>query len=109
MLTVLITGGGGYVGSHAVYGFLDAGYRVVVVDDLSTGVRENLAAAAQLYQGDVADRDLLDTVLRQHTIDGVLHFAGSAVVPESVADPARYYRNNAFRSLDLIDFLVARG
>lgn len=109
MLTVLITGGAGYIGSHAVYGFLDAGYKVVVIDDLSTGTRENLAPAAQLYQGNIADRDLLDTVLRQHTIDGVLHFAGSAAVPESIADPARYYRNNAFRSLDLVDFLVSRG
>jgi UDP-glucose 4-epimerase len=109
MLTVLITGGAGYIGSHAVYGFLDAGYKVVVVDDLSTGVRENLAPAVQLYHGDIADRDLLDTVLRQHTIDGVLHFAGSAIVPESVVDPAKYYRNNAFRSLDLVDFIVSRG
>jgi len=109
MLTVLITGGAGYIGSHAVYGFLDAGYKVVVLDDLSTGVRENLPPAAQLYQGNIADRDLLDTVLRQHTIDGVLHFAGSAAVPDSIVDPARYYRNNAFRSLDLVDFVVSRG
>jgi UDP-glucose 4-epimerase len=81
----------------------------VVLDDLSTGISENLAPAAQLYQGDIADRDLLDTVLRQHWIDGVVHIAGSALVPESVAVPARYYRNNAFRSLELVDFLVARG
>jgi len=109
MLTVLITGGAGYIGSHAVHGFLDAGYKVVVLDDLSTGVRENLAAAAQFYQGDIADRTLLDTVLRQHQIDGVLHFAGSAIVPASVGEPASYYRNNAFRSLELLDFLISRG
>ncbi|HEX2336387.1 MAG TPA: NAD-dependent epimerase/dehydratase family protein, partial [Hyphomicrobiaceae bacterium] len=75
MLTVLITGGAGYIGSHAVYSVLEAGYKVVVVDDLSTGVRENLAPAAQLYKGDIADRDLLDAVIRHHRIDGVLHFA----------------------------------
>jgi len=109
MLTVLITGGAGYIGSHAVHGFLDAGYKVVVLDDLSTGVRENLAAAAQFYQGNIADRSLLDTVLRQHRIDGVLHFAGSAIVPASVGEPAQYYRNNAFRSLELLDFLISRG
>jgi UDP-glucose 4-epimerase len=109
MLTVLITGGAGYIGSHAVHGFIDAGYKVVVLDDLSTGVSENLAPAARFYQGDIADRDLLDTVLLQHRIDGVLHIAGSALVPESVGEPARYYRNNAFRSLELVDFLVSRG
>jgi UDP-glucose 4-epimerase len=109
MLTVLITGGAGYIGSHAVYGFLDAGYKVVVVDDLSAGVRENLPPAAQLYQGDIADHDLLDALLRQHRIDGVLHFAGSVVVPESLEDPAKYYRNNAYRSLELVDFLISRG
>jgi UDP-glucose 4-epimerase len=109
MLTVLITGGAGYIGSHAVHGFLDAGYKVVVLDDLSTGVRENLAAAAQFYQGDIADRTLLDTLFRQHRIDGVLHFAGSAIAPASVGEPARYYRNNAFRSLELLDFLISRG
>jgi UDP-glucose 4-epimerase len=109
MLTVLITGGAGYIGSHAVHGFLDAGYKVVVLDDLSTGVRENLAPAAQFYQGDIADRTLLDTLFRQHRIDGVLHFAGSAIAPASVGEPARYYRNNAFRSLELLDFLISRG
>ena len=109
MLTVLITGGAGYIGSHAVHSFLDAGYKVAVVDDLSTGVRENLAAAAQLYKGDIADRGLLDAVLRQHPIDGVLHFAGSVVVPESLEDPGKYYRNNANRSLELLDFLTLRG
>ena len=109
MLTVLITGGAGYIGSHAVYSFLEAGYKVVIVDDLSTGVRENLAPAAQLYKGDIADRDLLDAVMRHHRIDGVLHFAGSVIVSESVEDPAKYYRNNAYRSLELIDFLITRG
>src|SRR5262245_33403144 len=109
MLTVLITGGAGYIGSHAVHSFLDAGYKVVVVDDLSTGVRENLPAAAQLYKGDIANRGLLDALLRQHRIDGVLHLAGSVVVPESLEDPGKYYCNNANRSLELVDFLISRG
>ena len=109
MLTVLITGGAGYIGSHVVYSFLDAGYKVVVVDDLSTGLRANLPTAVPLYKGNIADRELLDAILGQHRIDGVLHFAASTVVPESLEDPAKYYRNNAYRSLELVDFLITRG
>ncbi len=109
MSTVLITGGAGYIGSHAVYAFLDAGYEVVVLDDLSTGVRENLPSRISFYKGDVADRDLLQALLRDHQIGGVLHFAGSVVVSESVAFPEKYYRNNTSRGLELADFLISQG
>ena len=109
MLTVLITGGAGYLGSHAVYAFLDAGYKVVVVDDLSTGLRDSVPSAAQFYQGDFADRELLAAVLNQHQIDGVVHFAGLAVAQRSAVDPTGYYRNNVSRSLDLLDCLLTRG
>jgi UDP-glucose 4-epimerase len=109
MVSLLITGGAGYIGSHAVYAFLDAGAEVVVLDDLSTGVQANLPRAAPFYQGDVGDRDLVARIVREHRIEGVLHFAGSIVVPESVANPAKYYRNNTSRGLELIDTLIASG
>ncbi len=109
MGAVLITGGAGYIGSHAVYAFLDAGAEVVVLDDLSTGVRANLPRTAAFYRGCISDRDLVTRIVREHRVEGVLHFAGSIVVPESVTDPAKYYRNNTSRGLELIDTLIANG
>jgi UDP-glucose 4-epimerase len=109
MGAVLITGGAGYIGSHAAYAFLDAGADVVVLDDLSTGVQANLPRSAPFYKGDVADRRLVTRIVREHRIEGVLHFAGSIVVPESVIDPAKYYRNNTSRGLELLDALIASG
>ena len=99
---VLVTGGAGYIGSHAVLAFCEAGYPVVVLDNLSTGVRENLPGAVPFVHGDVADMDLVETVLRKHGVWHILHFAGSIVVPESVADPLSYYRNNTAASRNLL-------
>jgi UDP-glucose 4-epimerase len=109
MSCVLVTGGAGYIGSHAVYAFLDAGYEVVVIDDLSTGVRANLPQDIPFYQGNVGDRALIEQIVGAHRPQGALHFAGSIVVPESVANPSKYYRNNTSRSLELLDTLVANG
>ena len=109
MSCVLVTGGAGYIGSHAVYAFLDVGHKVVVIDDLSTGVRDNLPADVAFYQGSVADRELIGRIAAEHRPAGALHFAGSVVVPESVADPAKYYRNNTCASLELVDALLAHG
>jgi UDP-glucose 4-epimerase len=109
MGAVLITGGAGYIGSHAAYAFLDAGREVVVLDDLSTGVRASLPARATFYQGCVSDRGLVTDIVTRHGVEGALHFAGSIVVPESVANPAKYYRNNTSRGLELIDALIAGG
>jgi UDP-glucose 4-epimerase len=106
---VLITGGAGYIGSNTVYAFLEAGYHVVVIDDLSTGVRANLPQELPFYQGRVGDRDLIKRVIRTYRPEGVLHFAGSVVVPESVADPVKYYRNNTSDSLELLDAVTAHG
>lgn len=103
MGTVLITGGAGYIGSHAVYAFLDAGYDVVVVDNLSTGVRENLPADLPFHCADVGDASAIDALLMRYKPDGVLHFAGSIVVPESVENPGKYYRNNTMASLTLAE------
>jgi UDP-glucose 4-epimerase len=80
-----------------------------VLDDLSTGVRANVPQSAAFYQGCVADRDLVTRIVREHRIEGALHFAGSVVVPESVANPAKYYRNNTGRGLELVDTLIASG
>jgi UDP-glucose 4-epimerase len=109
MSCVLVTGGAGYIGSHVVHAFLDAGHDVVVIDDLSTGVRANLPGNVPLYEGSVADRGLVARIVEDRRPSGVLHFAGSVVVPESVVDPAKYYRNNTCASLELADVLIAHG
>src|SRR5688572_11979235 len=85
MGAILITGGAGYIGSHAAYAFLDAGREVAVLDDLSTGVRANLPAHVPFYRGCVSDRGLVTDIVARHGVEGALHFAGSVVVPESVA------------------------
>ncbi len=94
-MTVLVTGGAGYIGSHMVLALLDRGEDVVVLDNLSTGIRELVRAPAKLVVGDVADAATLKTIFQQNDIEAALHFAGSVVVPESVANPLEYYRNNS--------------
>jgi UDP-glucose 4-epimerase len=106
---VLVTGGAGYIGSHAVLAFSEAGYPVVVLDNLSTGVRENLPTDVPFVHGDVADIELVETTLRQHDVRHILHFAGSIVVPESVADPLSYYRNNTSAARNLLEVAVRTG
>lgn len=108
-LCVLVTGGAGYIGSHAVYALKDHGYPVVVIDDLSTGVRENLPADVPLIIGNIGDAGLVERTFRQHQVGAVMHFAGSIVVPESVANPLKYYRNNTLNSQVLIETCVKNG
>ncbi len=108
-MAVLVTGGAGYIGSHMVWSLLDAGEEVVVLDRLSTGFRWAVAPDARFYLGDVGDRDLLKKVFAENTIDAILHFAGSVVVPESVAHPLRYYENNTANTRTLLDEAVAAG
>jgi UDP-glucose 4-epimerase len=107
--TVLVTGGAGYIGSHTVRQLLAAGYRVVVVDDLSTGHRWAVAPQAALVVGNAGDQSLVGALIKEHSVGAVVHFAGSIVVPESVADPLKYYGNNTAASRDLIDVCVAKG
>jgi UDP-glucose 4-epimerase len=105
--TVLVTGGAGYIGSHAVLALRDARRRVVVIDDLSTGFAWALPDDVPLIEGDVADAALVAGVLADHRVDAVMHFAGSIIVPESVADPLKYYRNNTAASRSLIETVLA--
>lgn len=108
-MTILVTGGAGYIGSHMVLELLDQGQNVVVLDNLSTGFREAVKAPAKLVVGDVGDQDLVATVIKKYNVDAIVHFAGSIVVPDSVADPLGYYQNNTVNSRALIEVAVASG
>ena len=108
-MSILVTGGAGYIGSHMVLELVDAGEKVVVLDNLSTGFRWAVSPKAALVVGDVADEDLVAMVVRKHNVDAIIHFAGSIVVPESVADPLGYYLNNTAKSRTLMATAVATG
>jgi UDP-glucose 4-epimerase len=108
-MTVLVTGGAGYIGSHMVWELLDAGESVVVLDRLSTGFEWAVAPEARLVVGDVADKELVGQIIRDHGVDAIIHFAGSIVVPESVADPLAYYENNTCKTRALIETAVREG
>jgi len=108
-LPVLVTGGAGYIGSHAVLALLDAGWPVVVIDNLTTGFRWAVPEAATFVQGDIADQALLAKLIAEHGIGAIMHFAGSIVVPESVTQPLKYYENNTVKSRSLIESAVNGG
>ncbi len=105
-MTVLVTGGAGYIGSHMVYALLDAGERVVALDNLATGFDWAVAQDASLIIGDVGDQPLVTALITEHRIDAIIHFAASVVVPDSVRDPLGYYLNNAVKSRALIEAAV---
>lgn len=108
-MTVLVTGGAGYIGSHMVWELLDAGEPLVVMDNLVTGFRWAVPPNVTLVVGDIGDQDLVRTVMRKHNITAVIHFAGSVVVPDSVSDPLGYYLNNTVKSRALIEAAVQMG
>ncbi len=108
-LPVLVTGGAGYIGSHAVLALKDAGWSVCVVDDLSTGTRRVVPDDVPFFEGDIADRPFVDRILRERHIGAIMHFAGSIVVPESVEQPLKYYANNTLASHALISAAVEAG
>ncbi|RUM98908.1 UDP-glucose 4-epimerase GalE [Pseudaminobacter arsenicus] len=105
-MTVLVTGGAGYIGSHMVWELIDAGEEVVVIDRLSTGFDWAVAPEATLVVGDVADSELVTSIIREYSVDAIIHFAGSIIVPESVADPLAYYENNTCKTRSLIETAV---
>lgn len=108
-MAVLVTGGAGYIGSHMVWELLDQGEKVVVLDRLSTGFDWAVPEAATLIVGDIGDQPLVEEVLQRHSVDCIIHFAGSIIVPESVADPLGYYLNNTVKSRTLIESAVRCG
>ena len=108
-MTVLVTGGAGYIGSHMVLELLDAGERVVVLDNLSTGFRWAVPSAAPLTVGDVGDVALVKSLVARHKVNAIIHFAGSIVVPDSIADPLGYYLNNTVKSRALLEAAVVAG
>src|SRR5436305_13941238 len=108
-MTVLVTGGAGYIGSHMVHALVDAGEAVVVLDNLSTGFDWAVAKRAPLVVGETGDQELVAKLIAEHGVDAIIHFAASIVVPDSVADPLRYYRNNTVNSRALIETAIEAG
>ena len=108
-LPILVTGGAGYIGSHAVLALRDAGWPAVVVDDLSNGAREVVPDDVPFYHGSIAERVLVDSIIDERGIGAIMHFAGSIVVPESVEQPLRYYANNTVATHALIGAAVDAG
>ena len=108
-MSVMVTGGAGYIGSHMVLALLDAGEDVVVLDNLSTGYRWAVPDAAVFVAGDIANQDLVRALIWKHSITAIVHFAGSIVVPESIEDPLGYYQNNTVKSHALIETAIATG
>lgn len=108
-MTVLVTGGAGYIGSHMVLELLEAGERVAVLDNLSTGFRWAVPEGVSFIAGDFGDETLVDELLRRHEVDAIIHFAAKIVVPESVADPLGYYLNNTAKARTLLERAVNAG
>ena len=106
---VLVTGGAGYIGSHAVLALLDAGWPVAVIDNLTTGFAWAVPAGVPFYHGDIEDAALLARIFAEQGTVAVMHFAGSIIVPESVENPLKYYHNNTAKSRALIAAVVAAG
>lgn len=108
-MTVLVTGGAGYIGSHMVRALVEAGESVVVVDNLSTGFSTSLPEGVPLFIGDAADENLVEGVIAAHSVESIIHFAGSVVVPDSMRDPLAYYRNNTMTTRSLLNAAVKCG
>jgi UDP-glucose 4-epimerase len=108
-MTILVTGGAGYIGGHMVHALRDAGERVVVLDNLSTGFKGAVATGVPLVIGETGDQALVTRIIAEHDVDAIIHFAASIVVPDSVSDPLGYYRNNTVNSRALIECAVKGG
>jgi UDP-glucose 4-epimerase len=108
-MTVLVTGGAGYIGSHTVHALVDSGERVIVLDNLSTGFATSLPKPMLPIVGDVSDTALVASLIEEHEVEAIIHFAGSTIVPESMKDPLGYYGNNTANSRTLIEAAVKGG
>ena len=108
-MRILVLGGAGYIGSHTVYELIDAGYEVVIIDNLLTGFKEAIHPEAKFYEGDIRDKKFLDEVFSKEKIDGVIHFAASSQVGESMTNPLKYYNNNLCGTEVLLESMVEHG
>ena len=108
-MRVLVTGGAGYIGSHMVHELRETGQKLVVIDNLSTGHRWAVPGDVPLVIGDVGNQKFVGEVIKEYSVDAIIHFAGSIVVPESMANPLGYYQNNTVKSRDLIACAVYSG
>jgi len=108
-MTVLVTGGAGYIGSHTVHALVDAGERVLVLDNLTTGFASSLPKPMLPIIGNIGDQALVASLIATHKVDAIIHFAGSTIVPESMRDPLGYYRNNTANSRALIETAIDGG
>src|SRR3954452_4808196 len=108
-MTVLVTGGAGYIGSHMAHALVDAGERVVVLDNLTTGFEWAVPPEASLVLGETGDERPVAELIAQENVEAIIHFAATIVVPESVRDPLGYYRNNTASSSALIDVAIRQG
>ena len=106
-MTILVLGGAGYIGSHTVYALIDQGYDVVIVDNLETGYKEAVHEKARFYQGDIRNREFIDSVFEKEKIDAVIHFAANSLVGESMVNPLKYYDNNLCGTKVLLESMVA--
>src|SRR4029077_12043483 len=109
VMTILVTGGAGYIGSHMVHELVDAGEKVITLDSLVTGFDWAVAEGVPLIVGDTGDQELVASIIAKHDVDAIIHFAASTVVPESVAQPLAYYRNNTVNSRALIETAIKGG
>ncbi|GAW32743.1 UDP-glucose 4-epimerase GalE [Carboxydocella sp. JDF658] len=108
-MNVLVTGGAGYIGSHTVYYLLQQGHQPIVLDNLSTGHRQAVPSTVPFYHGDIADSVLVTSIINQHQISGVIHFAASSLVGESMTDPAKYFENNVVKTILFLNTLLKTG
>ena len=108
-MTVLVTGGAGYIGSHTAHALVDAGESVVVIDNLSTGFSDFVPEGVPLVIGDAGEGNLVEGVITQHRVESIIHFAGSVVVPDSMRDPLLYYHNNTMTTRSLLNAAVRTG
>lgn len=106
-MAILVLGGAGYIGSHTVYELIDAGRDVVIADNLETGHIEAVHPKAKFYQGDIRNREFVDSVFESEHIDGVIHFAANSLVGESMTNPLKYYDNNLCGTKVLLESMVA--
>jgi UDP-glucose 4-epimerase len=108
-MTILVTGGAGYIGSHLVHELADAGEPVIVLDNLSTGFRSALPATVPLFLGETGDTAFVGAIIREHGVKSIVHFAASIVVPDSVSNPLAYYRNNTANTRCVLEAAVTNG